>query len=87
MTESTVKSFAISLMIVPLNEVGPDVVPSRRLKRARNCSSFKCNRQTSHCNGLFTSSSIRRIPPEFFPVLTGAPSQQRAISEVTLFRS
>ena len=54
MTESRVKSFVISYQIVPLNEIGPDVVPSRRLMRARNGSSFKCNRQTSHCNGLFT---------------------------------
>ena len=87
MIDSRVKSFVISLPIIPLNELGPDVAPSRLLKRARNGSSFKCNRQTSRYNGLFTSSSIRRITPECFAVLTGAPSQQRAMSEVTLLRS
>lgn len=55
------------LPILPENLLGPLVLPSKCKNNALKGNSLKCNKHTSHWNGLLKCSSIRRIIPPLFP--------------------
>ena len=51
------------MSIRPLNDFGTVVSPSKVWNKSRNGNSLKCERQTTHCSGLFICCTIKPITP------------------------
>ena len=62
------------LSIGPAKALGPVVAPSSYCNKCL----LACNKQTSHCNGLLSSSSRSQIAAPLFPVLKFVPSHPTA---------